>query len=532
MTTTERTAAPALLCGWVDTIDDDRAAFTLRTGGRVIRVVPFEPGLVRGLRAESVVAVAGRGGDDGTFEADELTVLNHATSVPFTPAGRESASGAARARFRYLEFRDPDVAALFARRHHLSRALSGALDRRGFISLETPILAAPSASGAKEFAVTGASSPNAVYALPQSAQVYGQLAVIGGFERYYQWSRCFRDEDLRANRQPEFTQLHVEAAFMDLAAIKGLAEELIVEGCAALGIPVEPGFATVTYETALQRYGTDKPDLRCAVEETLLPHRIAGTADSGEVALVKTRLPVRQGFARDELAALGVSSGFTLVGFVDERDLVHAFLPPAVTLDHARASLRIRDDQGDGAVPVWTGRLKRVDALVRGLYEHVVARRAGLRLRSHAFGWVERFPLFENDPAVPGKISAVNSPFTAPADEAALLAARKNRDLVQLEGLAFDLVLNGEEVATGSVLIHKPEVQRFVLQSLGVSRKDARAEYGAVLDALETGAPPIAGIGFGFDRLFATLEGREKIRDVMAFPKTKQGFCPVMRSQT
>lgn len=521
------------LNGWIHAIHEGRG-FTLRIGDLLVAVVCGQE-MLRSpttLRLEEPVCVTGTMGSSDEFVCTKLEILNEATHVPFTPETRQEASPPMRARFRYLEFRDPNVRSLFSKRHKLARVLSTFLDERGFISLETPILATPSRSGSREFQVVSSRSSETRYALPQSAQVYGQLAVIGGFEKYYQWSRCFRDEDLRANRQPEFTQLHLEMAFVNIKELMRVVEDMLVIACNSIGHSVSGAFPVIAFDHALQKYGTDKPDLRFTVEAQLLPYRVEsepGDRSEDELNLVLTHLPSwfeHQESDRDAMRQVGADAHFTLIGFVDREQLSRHFLKPVLKSSELSSVFPVTTAWECKPVPLWIGKSKFVNGLERALYAQLIQHKIGVP-EEYRFVWVNRFPLFAEDEEQQGRLASHNNPFTAPEDESALLAARKNRDLLRLKSQACDLVLNGEEIASGSIVIHRAAVQRHVLNVLGVSRKEIRQSYEFLLEALESGAPPMGGIGIGFDRLVATLCGQEKIRNVIAFPKTKQGYCPI-----
>jgi aspartyl-tRNA synthetase len=519
--------------GWVHAIDLDGGSLTLRSYNRLIPVQCLAPGprsLLEEVRVEDVVRVQSSPAPEGsdTLICVELEVVNRCKALPFAPARVESASAALRSRYRYLELRNPEVQQLLVLRHRFVHAMSCALDGMGFISVETPVLATPSASGAREFRVVSLRSPSVAYALPQSPQVYGQLLVMGGVEKYYQWARCFRDEDLRANRQPEFTQLHLEAAFVGERDLMQIIETLLSEACAAIGL--SPGtVGLVPFDEAQRRYGTDKPDLRYDVVPTLLPYAVMDSPEGGEV--VCTRWPDQlalSGTDIETIREIGRQCRFTLLGFFDEERTDKRFAPRTVGSDDLHERLDLRPTYVPGLAPLWAGRWTAAEKLAKAIYTYL-SQKAAPGDDTPRFVWVTEFPLFASDEEQPGKLAAQNSPFTAPVDEAALLEARKNKDLLKLKGRSFDLVLNGQEVGSGSILIHRREVQQHVLNVLGLSRQEVRLNYGFILDALQFGTPPVGGVGLGVDRLLSYLLAKEKIRDVIAFPKTKQGYCPVTR---
>lgn len=529
--------AETSLSGWIHSVDRD-GVFTLRSDGRLIHVTcgAAASAVLRECRAETVVRIEGVSPDpngDGV-SCEELQVLNDVGRLPFTAATRMTAAPATRARFRYLEFRDPEVRALLAARHAIMRAMSASLDERGFIGVDTPILAVPSASGAREFRVASSRSSAVPYALPQSAQVYGQLTVIGGFERYYQWSRCFRDEDLRGNRQPEFTQLHIEMAFVPRATLIETIENLIAAGCMAAGLTPPAPIPQLSFADAMARYATDKPDLRFDLNVRLLPYLVEERDQRGDRNLIALSLPPWVTPDLADLATirgLATAGGFNLVGFLDPGLLGRRFVSSKLTADTIATQLPVLDEWSTGREFLFLGCWKSVDDLTLRTYGHLMATKRP-PADARRWIWIDRFPMFAEEAGEPGRLGAVNSPFTAPEDEAALMVARKHRDLLRLESQAFDLVLNGEELASGSILIHRADVQKHVFNVLGLTRREVRASYGFVLDALDAGAPPMGGAGIGFDRLVTSLCGRDKIRDLIAFPKTKQGYCPVTGGQS
>lgn len=521
------------LHGWVERVEPESRSFCLRSGERRI-VVRCAKGRLRrtfdALGSESVVRVwvAGdAGGDAPEVECVRLELLNTCRSLPFRPAQRKEVSAGLRSRFRYLEFRDPEIQRLLRLRHRVQHAVSTFLDERSFISVETPILATPSASGANEFRVSSSRNPAVEYALPQSPQVYGHLLVLGGVERYYQWARCFRDEDLRTNRQPEFTQLHVEAAFLDCTELMELITGAVEAGVAAADRAVTHPVERISFDAAMRRYGSDKPDLRFAPDVELLPYRVSG--ERKVQALVQVRLPswlvLEPGHVHD-LRRVAWASRTRFLGFLPPRPRPLGWLKQTVELAELETACDLSMVPHAPYSLLWVGTPAQVDALHLEVYRWV----SGAFVPPEdevRFAWVTDFPLFARDPAGSPGLVSFSHPFTHPRDVGAFEKARRNTEFLALRGQALDLVLNGEEIGSGSMLIYQPEMQLRVLRALGIPNREIRRSYGFLLDALRYGAPPIGGFGMGLDRLLAKLCAVDKIRQVMAFPKTKQGYCPV-----
>ena len=528
-----------VLRGWVDSVNLEAQRFVLRSSGDYFEVVCDQPHLLqtlRTLKAEYVVAAtceplaATSGMDTTAVQCTSLEVLNVAESPPLTPMLRSEVSANISARYRYLAFREPEFKKIFRTRHKLMLAMSDYLDKRDCISVETPILSTPSASGSKEFCVSSIRDPAINYALPQSSQVYGELLVLGGVEAYYQWARCFRDEDLRANRQPEFTQLHLEMAFVDRAQLMEMVEEMLAYACAAVGVNFDQPVPRIAYEDALRWFGSDKPDLRFNVEPELLPHLVTDSPFGRDLNMISTPLPTDVLLNEADVNDLRREASqwkFQLIGFM-RADQEGKFIKPQLPCSELTSALSLKAECDLGDVPIWLGRWKFVDNLRRTLYAHLEQNKK-VEHKLPKYAWIVDFPLFTTDPDNNARLASQNHPFTAPLDVEQLLQSRKQKDLIKLKSQAFDLVVNGEEIGSGSILIHQYELQRHVLNLLGFSRQTVRQRFGYLLEALRFGAPPMGGFGLGFDRFVAAVCGEDKIRNVIAFPKTKQGYCPVTR---
>jgi aspartyl-tRNA synthetase len=522
-----------VLRGWVDEVGDDAASFVVRDSVRRTLVsCAHSPDAVRrtvgSLRLEDVVEVEGLPSreQESSLRCDRLTVLNRAERLPFTAKTRANAPAAQRARYRYLEFRDPVVQDRLRKRHGLVHHLSCFLHDRGFISVETPLLSHESNTGAREFAVRSERDPAVGYALPQSAQVYAQLVVLGGVERYYQLCRCFRDENLRADRQPEFTQLQVELAFATRDEVIDLLEEGLRDAFSKIGSPLPGHIPRIPFEECLRMFGTDKPDVRQAPEVELLPFQPVGDGLTSDARLVATALPVHAQTDEnwwERVRRAARVRGVELVGFIEPDAGRRRYAPFRIPAAAISKELGLHTSWEPGLAAVWLGRANRIPRLRRLLYRELGVHPAAASL---GIAWVVDMPLFEVDDAT-GRLASANHPFVAPADLDAFLDARTRHELLALRSSSFDLVLNGVEVGSGSVVNHRPDVQARILELLELPRSSVRGGFSFILEAMRFGAPPIGGFGLGIDRTAAIVCGTDKIREVMAFPKTKQGHCPV-----
>jgi aspartyl-tRNA synthetase len=547
------------LCGWVHRRRDHGGVIfvDLRDHKGLLQVV-FDPdteetfATAERIRNEYVLQVRGRvrrrppgteNPDMKTGEVEvlglELTVLNTAETPPFqledTDIGEET-----RLRYRYIDLRRPEMQERIRLRARITHGMRTFLDEQGFIDVETPVLTRSTPEGARDYLVPSRTHPGEFFALPQSPQLFKQLLMMSGMDRYYQIARCFRDEDLRADRQPEFTQLDIETSFMSEGQIMSVTEAMMRELFRdILGVSLPDPFPHMSYAEAMRRFGTDRPDLRIPLE----------LVDLGDV-MQDVEFKVFSGPAKDpggRVAALRVPGGGGLsrkdiddytkyVGKYGARGLAYIkvnevaagrdglqspilkFLPDEVI---AAIVERTACEDGDlvffgadrtrvvneslGALRV---RLGHDLDMVRGNWEPV---------------WIVDFPMFEHDEKS-GRWMALHHPFTAPdTDDAAQLVDDPGGTLSR----AYDMVLNGTELGGGSIRIHHTDMQQTVLRLLGIEKDEARDKFGFLLDALKYGCPPHGGIAFGLDRLVMLMTGATSIREVMAFPKTQTAACPL-----
>jgi len=466
-------------------------------------------------------------------EVSDLKLLNQAQTPPFMLDEFSEVAENIRLKHRYLDLRRPAVQKNLIMRHKVSRATRTYLDANGFLEIETPVLTKSTPEGARDYLVPSRVHPGQFFALPQSPQIFKQLLMVSGFDRYAQIVRCFRDEDLRADRQPEFTQIDCEMSFVDrddvMTVMEGLIATIFQE---ALGVEVPLPMGRITYDEALGRFGVDNPDLRFGMELVDLTDIVKGCgfkvfADvAGKNGLVKA-LNVKGGssFSRKELddltdfVAIYGAKGLAWVKMTAEgwQSPIAKFF----TADELKAiEQALAAETGD--LLLFVADTAKVANEALGRLRGHLGNKLGLTAKDvYKFTWVTDFPLLEWDGEERRHV-AVHHPFTAPLDEDISLL---DSDPGRVRAKAYDLVLNGSEIGGGSIRIHDQAVQSRMFNLLGIGEEEARQKFGFLLDALSFGAPPHGGIAFGLDRLTMILAGADSIRDVIAFPKTQKATC-------
>ena len=460
--------------------------------------------------------------------ASALEILNEARTPPFAIADDSPVAEETRLRYRYLDLRRPELQRNLALRHKVAIAARQYFDREHFVEIETPILTRSTPEGARDYLVPSRVHPGEFFALPQSPQIFKQILMIAGMDRYVQIVRCFRDEDLRADRQPEFTQIDVEMSFATEPLVYGIVEGAIVAMFGAAGIAVETPFPRISYADAMLKYGSDKPDIRPGMEiSDLLPvfvdalPEFVSAVPEAERAIRGFVVKGAGGYSRKQLDDL-VAAGAQLGGRIAWARIGDAGIASSALkllgADRLEQSFAKAGGEKGDLLLFMGGNVKQV-ADVLGRLRLQVARAAGLLSPDKfKFVWITEFPLFEWNPDEK-RWDSMHHPFTSPLPEdVPVLESAPDK----VRARAYDLALNGSEIAGGSIRIHRAEMQRQVFRLLGISDDDAKARFGFFLDALEYGTPPHGGIAFGLDRIVALICGESSIRDVIAFPKTAQ----------
>ena len=550
------------LCGWVHRRRDHGGVIfvDLRDHTGLLQVV-FDPdteetfATAESVRNEFVLQVQGRvrRRPEGTVNPDmptgqvevlgkTLTVLNAAETPPFQ-LDDQDVQEETRLRYRYIDLRRPEMQEKIRLRARITHSMRSFLDAHGFIDVETPILTRSTPEGARDYLVPSRTHTGEFFALPQSPQLFKQLLMMSGMDRYYQIARCFRDEDLRADRQPEFTQLDIETSFLSEDEIMSLTEIMVRELFSdVLDVTLPDPFPRMTYAESMLRFGTDRPDLRIPLELVDLGDVMksvefkvfAGPANDPEGRIAALRVPGGAGISRKDI------DGYTnYVSQYGARGLAYIKVNDVQAGRDGLQSpiLKFLPDDVVEAIVARTA-VENGDLVFFGADRATIVNESlgALRVRlGHDLGmiegdwepvWVVDFPMFERD-TKSNRWMALHHPFTAPKnDDPAALAADPGASLSR----AYDMVLNGTELGGGSIRIHRTDLQEAVLQLLGIEEQEAQDKFGFLLDALKHGCPPHGGLAFGLDRLVMLMTGASSIREVMAFPKTQTAACPLTQA--
>jgi aspartyl-tRNA synthetase len=541
-----------VLAGWVSRRRDHGgvAFIDLRDASGVVQVVIREE-MAHTLRNEYCIKVTGtvalrpegntnRALPTGEIEvvAGELEILSASAPLPFPIAENIEVGEEIRLRHRYLDLRRAESARLLRLRSAANHVAREVLTKHGFIEVETPTLTRSTPEGARDFLVPARLQPGSWYALPQSPQLFKQLLMVGGLERYYQIARCYRDEDFRADRQPEFTQLDIELSFVEQDDVIAVAEEIVAELWSLIDVPITMPLPRMTYAEAMARFGTDKPDLRmgqelvdCTAYFAETPFRVFQAPYVGAVVMPGgASQPRRQFDAWQEWAKQRGARGLAYVTFQEDGSVGGPVAKNLSETELAGLARQVGASPGD-CVFFAAGPVKQSRALL-GAARLEIGRRCGLLDESQwSLLWVVDAPLFEptheataaGDVAVgAGAWTAVHHAFTAPQD-----LERFDKEPGQALAYAYDLVCNGNEIGGGSIRIHREDVQRRVFAVMGIDDAEAKEKFGFLLEAFQYGAPPHGGLAFGWDRVVALLGGTDSIREVIAFPKSGAGFDPL-----
>ncbi|MCH6565189.1 MAG: aspartate--tRNA ligase [Proteobacteria bacterium] len=545
------------VCGWVNRRRDHGGVIfvDLRDKKGMLQVV-FDPddaamfSLAESLRNEFVLKVDGivRIRPEGTLNKDmptgeiellaqNLQVLNVSETPPFQ-LDDDEVHDDLRLRYRYIDLRRPEMQKRIQLRAKVTHYLRGWLEDHDFMDIETPMLTRATPEGARDYLVPSRTHAGSFFALPQSPQLFKQLLMMSGMDRYYQIVRCFRDEDLRADRQPEFTQLDIETSFMDEEGIMSMMESMM-RGLfnSVVGADIEGSFPRLSYAQAMERYGSDKPDLRISLELKTVSDLLAdvefkvfsGPANDPQGRVAALRVPGGNALTRKEIdvyteyvgryGARGLA--YIKCNDIDQgRDGLQSpilkFLP-----DEAVSEIILRSQAQSGDLIFFGADKAKIVNESLGALRIKVAQDLGLVEQGWRFLWVIDFPMFEYDEREK-RLTALHHPFTAPStNDADELEANPGKMLSR----AYDMVLNGTELGGGSIRIHTTEMQQRVLKLLGIDEQEAEEKFGFLLNALRYGCPPHGGIAFGLDRLVMLMAGANSIRDVMAFPKTQTATC-------
>lgn len=466
------------------------------------------------------------------IQVTELNIVNEAKNPPFMIEDETDVNEELRLKYRYLDLRRPKLANTFKMRSDITKTVRNFLDDEGFFEVETPILTKSTPEGARDYLVPSRVHEGEFYALPQSPQLFKQMLMVAGFDRYYQIARCFRDEDLRADRQPEFTQIDMEMSFMSIEDIIELNERMMQKVMKDVkGIDVQIPFKRLPYDEAMGRYGSDKPDTRFALELTDVSDVVkdssfkvftAAIESGGQVKLINVK-GVADSYSRKDIDALGeFAAVYGAKGLAWLKVDAEGLKGPIAKFFEGEEGegLKATADAEVGDLLLFVADKKKVVADTLGALRTKLGKDHDLIDESKFnFLWVTEWPLFEYN-AEAGRYQAAHHPFTMPADVEELVASPET-----VKAQAYDLVLNGYELGGGSLRIYKRDVQEKMFEALGFSKEQANEQFGFLLEAFEYGTPPHGGIAFGLDRIVMLLSGSTNLRDTIAFPKTASASC-------
>lgn len=546
-----------MLCGWVHRRRDHGGVIFLDLRDREgIAQVVYDPdteesfAIAEGVRNEYVIQVKGRVRlrPEGTINEEmptgrievlgkELVVLNAAETPPMQLDEHAEVGEDVRLHYRYIDLRRPEMAEKLRFRSKVANTIRNFLDNNGFLDIETPLLTRATPEGARDYLVPSRTHPNRFFALPQSPQLFKQILMASGMDRYYQIAKCFRDEDLRADRQPEFTQIDVETSFMDEDQIMEIMEEMIRHTFKSL-LGVDLGeFPRISHEEAMRRFGSDKPDLRIDLELVDIADLMkavefkvfSGPANDPASRVVALRVPQGGSLTRkiidDYTDYVGIY-GARGLAWIKVNDLdagLEGLQSPILKFmtEDVISSLLSTLGAETGDIIFFGADKEKIVNEAMGALRIKVAEDLDLIKGDWSPLWVVDFPMFEEDGD--GNLTSLHHPFTSPACDAETL----EKDPKSALSRAYDMVLNGTELGGGSIRINQPEVQQSVFKALGISEEEADEKFGFLLGALSYGCPPHGGIAFGFDRLIMLMTGSTSIREVIAFPKTQSASCPL-----